>query len=208
MANKPCPDCAAPVIVGNRGDGRCATCYGGGKTGTILDDIAGGKPACQKCGGSGRCPTCRGQGVVSVAEIRQRPHADAELNPFDDREAIKLHCPNCGDVDWFEWRFLGKLRDPLCGHEWYTTTGVYTTKQIRAAFQLGGKLVKYFKHGISGEGAWIARGMSYLVALPLGIGIRLPVGVVMIPIQAIVAHNSHKKRTDGEKSAQRAQGSK
>ena len=110
----------------------------------------------------------------------------AELNPFDDKVAIKVVCPNCGGLDWFEWKFLGKLTDPVCGHSWYAGSGTYTVMQIRAAFSAGGRLAKYFTSGVSGEGAWIGKILGWFLGVILGLGIRLEFGVLMIPIQALV----------------------
>ena len=59
-----CPDCASGGVFGV-GNGKCSKCYGGGKAGTIADDIAGGKPSCPRCHGTGQCPTCGGSGLVS-----------------------------------------------------------------------------------------------------------------------------------------------
>ena len=67
----------------------------------------------------------------------------ADINPFDDKVAIKTVCPNCGALDWFEWKFLGRLTDAICGHSWYAGSGTYTLMQIRAAFAAGGKGAKY-----------------------------------------------------------------
>ena len=66
----------------------------------------------------------------------QRPHADAELNPFDEKVAVRTECPNCEDTDWFEWKFLGKLTDPVCGHSWYAGSGMYTLRQLSGVFEM------------------------------------------------------------------------
>jgi hypothetical protein len=110
----------------------------------------------------------------------------AELNPFDDKVAIKTVCPNCGALDWYEWKFLGKLTDPFCGHTWYAGSGTYSLMQLRAAFQAGSRFTKYLTSGISGEGAWIAKALGWVMGSLLGIGIRLEFGLLMTPIQAIV----------------------
>lgn len=112
----------------------------------------------------------------------------ADVNPFDDKVAIKAVCPNCGALDWFEWKFLGRLTDPICGHSWYVDSGTYTGMQIRAAFAAGGKGAKYMTSGISGgQGAWIGRAMGWFMGVILGLGIRLEFGILMIPIQALAA---------------------
>lgn len=183
MPFKPCPDCQAPLILGNKGNGKCANCYGSGRTGTIITEMTDGNPACRKCRGTGSCQTCGGHGEVPAEQVK-RPNANVEINPFD-KEAIQLSCPKCGDIDWFEWRFLGKLTDPVCGYQWYVDSGVYAGKQIRASFQLGKKIVKYFNHGVSGEGAWIAKAAGAFTGMVIGLVVRLPYGVLMIPVQAV-----------------------
>jgi RecJ-like exonuclease len=90
-----CPDCASRGVFGV-GNGKCSKCYGGGKVGTIANDIAGGKGSCPRCHGTGRCPTCGGSGLVSGSTAPARPHAHDELNPFDDKVAVRVHCPKCG----------------------------------------------------------------------------------------------------------------
>jgi len=188
-----CPDCAGGGVLTPR-NGKCRNCYGSGKVGTIADDIAGGKRPCPVCHGTGLCQTCGGKGLVaSSAPSPARPHANAELNPFDDKVAIRLAYPKCGDVDWFEWRFLGRLKDPVCGHAWYAGSGLYALMQIRAAFGAGKRFAKYMTSGISGELAWLARGMGWFVGTILGIGIRLEFGVLMIPVQAIAGLCQPKK---------------
>src|ERR1022692_3300555 len=127
-----CPDCERPGLFG-AGNGKCRKCYGSGKAGSIADDIAGGKRPCPLCHGTGKCRTCGGSGrVSSTAPPPKRPHAEEELNPFDDKVAVRVACPKCGDIDWFEWKFLGKLTDPVCGHTWYVGSGFYTVMQMRA----------------------------------------------------------------------------
>src|ERR1035441_3631516 len=59
-----CRDCASGGVFGV-GDGKCSKCYGGGKVGTIADDLAGGKSSCPRCHGTGKCPTCVGDGKCS-----------------------------------------------------------------------------------------------------------------------------------------------
>ncbi len=126
----------------------------------------------------------------------QRPHADAELNPLDDKIAIKICCPNCGAIDWFEWKFLGKLTDPVCGYSWYVDSATYTLQQIRASIQFGGKMAKYLSPGKSGEqGAWIAEILAQFTGRTLGTGARLMYGLIMVPIQAAVRLFHAKQKT-------------
>jgi uncharacterized protein YecT (DUF1311 family) len=118
----------------------------------------------------------------------------AELNPFDDKVAIKTICPNCGALDWFEWRFLGRLKDPVCGRTWYAGSGIYALMQIRAGFGAGGKFAKHLNSQIgNGEGAWIAKGLGWCTGMLLGLAIRLEFGVMMIPVQALAGLFQPKK---------------
>jgi hypothetical protein len=119
----------------------------------------------------------------------------AELNPFDGKVAIKTICPNCGALDWFEWKFLGKLKDPICGYSWYAGSGTYALMQVRAAFGAGSRFTKYLTSGISGEGAWIAKALGWFIGTLLGIAIRLEFGLLMIPIQAAGALFQSKQTT-------------
>ncbi len=114
----------------------------------------------------------------------------AELNPFDDKVAIKTVCPNWGALDWFEWKCLGRLKDPICDGTWYVGSGAYATIQIPAAFGAGSRFTKYLTSGISGEGAWIAKAMAWFIGTILGISIRLEFRLLMIPIQRLWASAS------------------
>jgi hypothetical protein len=181
-----CPDCERPGIFG-AGNGKCRKCYGSGKAGTIADDIAGGKRPCPLCHGTGKCQTCGGSGrVSSTAPPPKRPHAEEELNPFDDKVAVRMACPKCGDTDWFEWKFLGKLTDPVCGHTWYVGSGFYTLMQIRAIVKTSTRFAKQgTKGGSGGQGAWIGKILGWFVSLVFGFCIRLEAALFAIPIQAI-----------------------
>ncbi len=111
----------------------------------------------------------------------------AELNPFDDKVAVKIVCPNCNALDWFEWKFLGKLTDPVCGHTWYAGSGQYATIQIRAVFSAAGRTIKYMNTGVGkGESAAIAKVVGGFTGATFGIAFRLPFAIIMIPIQAVV----------------------
>ena len=116
-----------------------------------------------------------------------RPPA-ADVNPFDDKVAIKTVCPNCGAVDWFEWKFLGKLKDPVCGHSWFAGSGTYALMQLRAMFAAAGKGAKYMNAGINFEGTQIfLKPIGWFCGAIFGVVFRLPFGLLMIPIQALAA---------------------
>jgi hypothetical protein len=95
--------------------------------GILRDDPGGNFAAGYHDGAAGKNFTPPGAGERKKA---------AELNPFDDKVAIKTVCPNCGALDWFEWKFLGRLRDPVCGHTWYVGSGAYAVMQVRGRQQI------------------------------------------------------------------------
>src|SRR5947209_7647019 len=111
---------------------------------------------------------CGGTGIVSISD-KPRPHANSELNPLDGKVAVRTQCPRCGAIDWFEWKFLGKLADPVCGHAWYAGSGTYTSRQISAISEMSGKFIKYMNHDVSGEGAWIAKVLGGFTGVVFGI---------------------------------------
>ena len=155
--------------------------------GMMKDDPGGHHAAGYRDGAAGRKfkpPSAQAPG--------RKPAAD--VNPFDDKVAIKAVCPHCGALDWFEWKFLGRLTDPICGQSWYAGSGTYAAMQIRAAFSAGGKGAKYLTSGVSGgEGAWIAKALGWFMGVLLGLAIRLEFGVLMIPIQALAGLFQAKK---------------
>jgi hypothetical protein len=108
------------------------------------------------------------------------------LNPFDDKVAVRVHCPKCGALDWFEWKFLGKLTDPVCGHTWYVGSGFYIAMQLRAIVKTSARYAKHGTQGPSGEGAWIGKILGAFGSLVFGFCIRLEGAAFMIPIQAVV----------------------
>ncbi len=116
-----------------------------------------------------------------------------EENPFDDTVAVRLLCPKCGQMDWFEWKFLGKLSDPVCGHSWYVGPGQYTLRQIRATFGAMAKGVRYMNKDVHGEGAWIAKILGVFGGAVIGFVFRLPFALIMIPIQAAVSWSQARK---------------
>jgi hypothetical protein len=95
-------------------------------------------------------------------------------------------------VDWFEWKFLGKLTDPVCGHSWYADSVIYTKRQLDATFEMVRRCAKYFNSGVSGQGAWFGKLLGGFMGLVLGLGMRLPYAVLMVPIQAVVRSVNQK----------------
>lgn len=172
--------------------------------GMLRDDPGGYFAAGYRDGAAGK-QFNPGDDIRKGDDVRR---GDADITPFDDKVAIKTACPNCRELDWFEWKFLGRLTDPVCGHTWYAGSGTYALMQLRAAFQFGGRLAKYMTSGTSrssasaGEAAVgsLARGMFWILGGLLGVGIRLEFGVLMIPIQA-VAGLFQPKKTNAEITA-------
>lgn len=133
-------------------------------------------------------------------EVRKPP---AVKNPFGKKTAIKTICPNCGAIDWFEWKFLGRLTDPVCTYTWFAGSGTYAWMQLRAALMFGAETVQHFTSGqpktnssmITEAFDWMFGCMMWLFGAILGIFVRLEVGLPMVPIQALVGlgHDQDKK---------------
>jgi hypothetical protein len=84
---EPCPDCD-PLILQERGDGKCRACYGSGKE-QGLDAIGAtflgtDLPDCCICDGSGECQTCDGTGEVEDDE--DDPESEEEDEEEGDDE--------------------------------------------------------------------------------------------------------------------------
>jgi len=189
-----CADCDSVVLtIPERGDGRCRHCHGSGSIHSPATTFTGQRDKCSDCSGTGQCQTCGGKGMVTARDRPARPHAGSDDNPFDDKVAVRAQCPNCGDTDWFEWKFLGRLKDPVCGHDWFVDVGTYTLQQIRAIFESARKSTKYMTSGVSGEGAWIGKLLGAFLGIVIGIAFRLPFALFMIPIQAIVRQSRPRK---------------
>jgi hypothetical protein len=129
--------------------------------------------------------------VPPSKEVRE---PSAEVNPFARKVAVKVVCPNCGALDWFEWKFLGKLTDQVCGHTWYVGSGAYTLMQLRAALKAGQQFSRELTSKASVEGAWVARIVGWFSGTVLGLAIRLEFGLMMVPIQAFagLCHSSRR----------------
>lgn len=116
---------------------------------------------------------------------------------MDDKIAVRVLCPGCGDVDWFEWKFLGKLTDQVCGHSWYVGTGTYARQQLRAVIQSGGKMAKELTRGVAAQKSLLDRLVGKLVGgfggVVIGIAFRLPFAIIMVPIQAVVRISVSKR---------------
>lgn len=130
-----------------------------------------------------------------VAAPPPRPHSNSDVNPFDEKVAIRTLCPKCGDTDWFEWRLFGKLTDPVCGYTWYVATGTYTGRQLRASFDSAKRWTKHMSSGGSGADAMIGRIFGLIYGSMVGLIFRLPFGLLMIPIQAAVRAAALRAKT-------------
>ena len=134
-------------------------------------------------------------------ELREPP---AAANPFGKKTAVRAICPNCGALDWFEWKFLGRLTDPVCGHTCFAGSGTYAWMQLRAALLSGSETARHLTSGVERQPSllaeltgWMFKGMIWLFGAILGIFVRLEVGLPMIPIQALVGlgHDRDKKHS-------------
>ncbi len=94
-------------------------------------------------------------------------------------------CPKCGESGSFKWHFLGKLVHPKCGLTWYINPGAYIAAQLTAVFRTGVEIgVDAAEPDKKGEGGGFIGGVFGFL---MGVSIRLPFALLMIPIQAIVS---------------------
>ncbi len=96
-------------------------------------------------------------------------------------------CPNCGDIGLFRWDFLGRLTHD-CGAAWYVSTWAYLGRQISRSFGWGKAfaIATVSPDDDDSAGAVIAGLFMLLVGFLCGLAIRLPFGLLMTPIQAVV----------------------
>ncbi len=66
-----CPDCDGPdagasMALQSKGNGRCSSCHGEGRTvmDDITEDFGGEASGCSNCNSTGVCPTCDGEGLI------------------------------------------------------------------------------------------------------------------------------------------------
>ncbi len=96
----------------------------------------------------------------------------------------KSTCPKCNTQGFFKWHFLGKLKHPEGGFEWYTNPGVYIVKQLKDIFKMGGDIA------VSGDDNPGCSG--FIIGFLIAIFFRLPFTLILIPIQAIVSLTQKK----------------
>jgi hypothetical protein len=94
-------------------------------------------------------------------------------------------CPKCGVDGAFKWHFLGRLKHPDCGWAWYVGPGTYIGKQLKAVLLTGMGIGGQVTEDAEKKGE---RGcLGAIFGFILGIIIRLPFALLMIPIQAIIS---------------------
>ena len=96
-------------------------------------------------------------------------------------------CPKCRATGAFKWHFMGKHNHPGCGWSWYVGPGTYTGVQIKKIFKTGMEIAVDSSDKRDGGGFFAA-----LFGFILGVCIRLPFALCMIPIQAIVSVSQGK----------------
>ncbi|HEX3747049.1 MAG TPA: hypothetical protein VHW09_24100 [Bryobacteraceae bacterium] len=182
-----------PVDAYREGYDKARTDNLGGVTGEVLMGILRDDPGryFERGYHDGRA----GKPFSPPIEVREPPAAE---NRFSKKTAVKTNCPNCGVLDWFEWKFLGRLTDPVCGYTWFAGSGTYAWMQLRASLLSGAETARYFTSELSGQSeimASVFKGLGWLLGAVLGTFIRLEVGLPMVPIQAVVGlcHDRDKK---------------
>lgn len=110
---------------------------------------------------------------------------------------LDASCPNCNASGVFKWHFLGRLKHPECGWSWYVGIGTYAVEQLRAVFRTGMEISADAANDAEKRGEKHGC-ISIIFEVLLGVFLRLPFAILMIPIQAIfsIAQKKPEKRSE------------
>jgi SH3 domain-containing protein len=124
---------------------------------------------------------------------------EAEGNAYSFKFALEkfllIDCPKCRASGAFKWHFLGKLSHPDCGRSWFVGPGEYIVAQLKAVFRTGGEIAGSAISDAEKKGESGFAGMIF--GFLMGVMIRLPFAIMMIPIQAVVSLCQSNKDNDG-----------
>lgn len=124
---------------------------------------------------------------------------EAEGNAYSLKFALEkfllTECPKCKASGAFKWHFLGKLSHPDCGRSWFVGPCEYIVAQLKAVFRTGGEIAGSAISDAEKKGESGFAGMIF--GFLMGVMIRLPFAILMIPIQAVVSLCQSNKDNDG-----------
>ena len=131
---------------------------------------------------------CNSNDFIPLAKLQQfqeQLKAEGNLNTliFALKKFIQGRCPNCQAQGAFKWHFLGALNHPDCGYSWYANPGSYSVKQLKSSLYAGRAIAGHtLKEG------WAIATLGFVV----GVAFRLPLALMLIPIQAVVYLTNRK----------------
>lgn len=99
-------------------------------------------------------------------------------------------CPKCKAEGAYKWQFLGKLTHPECNKSWYVDPGTYIGSQLKAVFRTGAEIGGGMASDAEkkGEKGYFEMFFGFV----MGMMIRLPFALMMIPVQAVVSLSQSK----------------
>jgi hypothetical protein len=115
------------------------------------------------------------------------------------RDFADSRCPTCAADGQYKIHFLGRLKHPECGTEWYMGPGSYMGFQLASVFHTGiraGGGMKEDSDRKGERGGWIGGIVGFMMAAVF----RLALAVVLIPIQAVVSLSQGKPKSANESS--------
>lgn len=123
-----------------------------------------------------------------IEDFRQRLNQEGNLRTLSwtlEKFVKDTPCPKCNASGAFKHHFLGKLTHPACSCSWYVTPGTYIGTQLKSVFRAGRDIGGDMSLDAEkkGEKGYAEMFFGFL----MGVAIRLPFAVLMIPIQSIVS---------------------
>jgi hypothetical protein len=96
-------------------------------------------------------------------------------------------CSKCGSRGQFKIHFLGRLRHPECGANWYTNPGAYTMYQIKQIFHSGIRAGGTMKDDADRKGDRSGGIINAIFGFLFVAAFRGALAIILIPIQVIAS---------------------
>jgi hypothetical protein len=105
-------------------------------------------------------------------------------------------CPNCQAAGKYRFHFMGKLNHSQCGWSWFLGPGSYSAIQIGKVFRTGMELgAGTASKAEEDRGGCLSQFFGMIFGFILGVIVRLPFALLMIPVQALFSLSQPKPQT-------------